>query len=94
MERDRIVDQEGMLYIQFNSANDFELIEKYARVISFCFWFHSFSFIFLRIWMFYFGVVPKNVVLLSLKPVMKKSNVSGKCNGQNQAMKIDPLYLW
>lgn len=44
MERDRIVDQEGMLYNQFNSANDFELIEKYAKVIdadlkfvSFCF---------------------------------------------------------
>ena len=35
MERDRIVDQEGMLYIQFNSANDFELIEKYAKVISY-----------------------------------------------------------
>jgi hypothetical protein len=35
MERDRIVDQEGMLYIQFNSANDFELIEKYAKVILF-----------------------------------------------------------
>ncbi len=33
MERDRIVDQEGMLYNQFNSANDFELIEKYAKVI-------------------------------------------------------------
>lgn len=35
MERDRVVDQEGMLYNQFNSANDFELIEKYARVIAF-----------------------------------------------------------
>ena len=33
MERDRIVDQEGMLYNQFNSANDFELIEKYAKVM-------------------------------------------------------------
>jgi hypothetical protein len=33
MERDRVVDQEGMLYNQFNSANDFELIEKYAKVI-------------------------------------------------------------
>jgi hypothetical protein len=33
MERDRIVDQEGMLYNQFNTANDFELIENYARVI-------------------------------------------------------------
>jgi hypothetical protein len=33
MERDRIVDQEGMLYNQFNSATDFELIEKYAKVI-------------------------------------------------------------
>jgi len=33
MERDRIVDQEGMLYNQFNTANDFELIEKYAKVI-------------------------------------------------------------
>ncbi len=32
MERDRIVDQEGMLYNQFNSANDFELIEKFAKV--------------------------------------------------------------
>jgi transcription initiation factor TFIIH subunit 4 len=34
MESDRIVDQEGMLYNQFNSANDFELIEKYAKVKS------------------------------------------------------------
>lgn len=33
MERDRVVDQEGMLYNQFNTANDFELIEKYAKVI-------------------------------------------------------------
>jgi hypothetical protein len=33
MERDRIVDQEGMLYNQFNTANDFDLIEKYAKVI-------------------------------------------------------------
>ena len=32
MERDRVVDQEGMLYNQFNSVNDFELIEKYAKV--------------------------------------------------------------
>ena len=37
MEQDRIVDQEGMLYNQFNSANDFELIEKYAKVILYCF---------------------------------------------------------
>jgi len=35
MERDRIVDQEGMLYNQFNTANDFDLIEKYAKVISY-----------------------------------------------------------
>lgn len=34
MERDRIIDQEGMLYNQFNTATDFELIERYARVIS------------------------------------------------------------
>ena len=32
MERDRIADQEGMLYNQFNTANDFEVIEKYAKV--------------------------------------------------------------
>ena len=35
MERERIVDQEGMLYNQFNTITDFELIEKYARVRSF-----------------------------------------------------------
>jgi hypothetical protein len=33
MEQDRVVDQEGMLYNQFNTATDFELIEKYAKVI-------------------------------------------------------------
>jgi hypothetical protein len=33
MERDRVVDQDGMLYNQFNTATDFELIEKYAKVI-------------------------------------------------------------
>jgi transcription initiation factor TFIIH subunit 4 len=38
MERDRIVDQEGMLYIQFNSANDFELIEKYAKDMNVLLW--------------------------------------------------------
>ena len=32
MEQDRVVDQEGMLYNQFNTLNDFELIEKYAKV--------------------------------------------------------------
>ena len=42
MERDRIVDQEAMLYNQFNTENDFELIEKYAKVIS-----RSFDFSFL-----------------------------------------------
>jgi len=31
MERERIVDQEGMLYNQFNTPSDFEMIEKYAR---------------------------------------------------------------
>jgi len=35
MERDRITDQEGMLYNQFNSVADFELIEKYAKVCVF-----------------------------------------------------------
>ncbi|CAF0788494.1 unnamed protein product [Adineta ricciae] len=38
MERDRIVDQEGMLYNQFNSANDFELIEKYAKDLNVLLW--------------------------------------------------------
>lgn len=32
MERDRIKDQEGVLYHQFNTQIDFEMIEKYARV--------------------------------------------------------------
>ncbi|CAF1179907.1 unnamed protein product [Adineta steineri] len=41
MERDRIVDQEGMLYSQFNSANDFELIEKYAKDLNVLLWSNS-----------------------------------------------------
>lgn len=38
MERDRIVDQEGMLYNQFNSFPDFELIEKYAKDLNVLLW--------------------------------------------------------
>lgn len=31
MERDRIKEEEGVLYNQFNSASDFEIIERYAK---------------------------------------------------------------
>ena len=33
LERDRVQDQEGMLYNHFNSTNDFYMIEKCAKVI-------------------------------------------------------------
>ncbi|CAF5131002.1 unnamed protein product, partial [Rotaria sp. Silwood1] len=38
MEQDRIIDQEGMLYNQFNTVNDFELIEKYAKDLNVLLW--------------------------------------------------------
>ncbi|CAF0836789.1 unnamed protein product [Didymodactylos carnosus] len=38
MERDRIQDQEGMLYNQFLTQNDFELVEKYAKDLGVLLW--------------------------------------------------------
>jgi len=38
MERDRIIDQDGMLYNQFNTATDFEKIEKYAKDLNVLLW--------------------------------------------------------
>lgn len=89
MERDRIVDQEGMLYNQFNSFPDFELIEKYAKVC-----FSSIDlfrkrilcFVNSRILMFSCGVTRKNNVLSYQKLVMRKLNVSGKHNDRKRVV--------
>lgn len=41
LERDRVQDQEGMFYNQFNSTNDFYMIEKCAKDINALLWSNS-----------------------------------------------------